>query len=287
MPWSRCMSHVVIATTHYTVFVLPQLASSLFVSPNKHSVWLCLCQAMDQNQRCEADVDGVSHVENGHKKSGVFELGHSWIQSKILSLDRRRISLQENRPLPFHGAEESQEKKSRSDPDVEVDHARPRRTMNTAQSSAVFMSMDTRGYIDKSLVKDAGSCATWRQTELGGQDERDPPESSAVSRTPFSPSTSDSSSFDHILHVSCDTWNLLRSSAWSGHTRFHTGRPLRRVLQLLSNCSLAAATISKAISRKSNGPPWTPYGYQALTLTAGKRAHLGSASGLCRHFPRV
>ena len=55
----------------------------------------------------------------------------------------RRIDLS-----PFHGAEESQEKKSRRLSDLEVDHARPRRTMNTAQSSAVFMSMDTRGYIE-------------------------------------------------------------------------------------------------------------------------------------------
>ena len=46
---------------------------------------------------------------------------------------------------PFDGAEESQEK-TRSD--LEVDHVRPRRTMNTAQSSAVFMSMDTREYIE-------------------------------------------------------------------------------------------------------------------------------------------
>ena len=90
MLWSR------LRTIPYLYFL-----SSLFVSPNKLSVWLCLCQAMDQNQGCEADVDGVSHVENGHKKSGVYELGLPWIHSKILSLDRRRISLQENRPLPF------------------------------------------------------------------------------------------------------------------------------------------------------------------------------------------
>ena len=66
---------------------------------------------MDQNQGCEADVDGVSHVENGHKKSGVYELGHPgyirkyshWTEEEYLC---RRIDL-----FPFHGAEESQEKK--------------------------------------------------------------------------------------------------------------------------------------------------------------------------------
>ena len=85
-------------------------------------------------------------LRTGTKKSGVYELGHPWIHSKILSLDRKRmISAGERTSPPFDGAEESQEN-TRSD--VEVDHVRPRRTMNTAQSSAVFMSMDTRGYIE-------------------------------------------------------------------------------------------------------------------------------------------
>ena len=35
------------------------------------------------------------------KKGAVYELGHPWIHAKILSLDRRRISLQDNTPLPF------------------------------------------------------------------------------------------------------------------------------------------------------------------------------------------
>ena len=146
-----CVDHVAWVMLWSRLRTIPYLyfLSSLFVSPNKHSVWLCLCQAMDQNQGCEADVNGVSHVENGHKKSGVYELGHPWLHSKILSLDRRRISLQENRPLPFWQCGRIPRKeKAEVIYIVEVDHARPRRTMNTAQSSAVFMSMDTRGYID-------------------------------------------------------------------------------------------------------------------------------------------
>ena len=80
------------------------------------------------------------------KKSGVYELGHPWIHSKILSLDRRRMISAGERTSPLSTVRKNPKKNTRSD--LEVDHVRPRRTMNTAQSSAVFMSMDTRGYIE-------------------------------------------------------------------------------------------------------------------------------------------
>ena len=47
---------------------------------------------------------------------------------------------------PLFTVRKNPKKRTRSD--LEVDHVRPRRKMNTAQSSAVFMSMDTHGYIE-------------------------------------------------------------------------------------------------------------------------------------------
>ena len=75
-----------------------------------------------------------------------YELGHPWLHSKILSLDRRRMISAGERTSPLLTVRKNPKKRTRSD--LEVDHVRPRRTMNTAQSSAVFMSMDTRGYIE-------------------------------------------------------------------------------------------------------------------------------------------
>ena len=100
---------------------------------------------MDQNQVCEPDVDGASHVVNGHKKE--WCLG-AWtpvdtIENTVTGQEKN-ISPGE-RTSPLYTVRKNPKKRTRSD--LEVDYARPRRTMNTAQSSVEFMSMDTRGYI--------------------------------------------------------------------------------------------------------------------------------------------
>ena len=91
-------------TTPYLYFL-----SSLFVSPNTHSVWLCFCQARTR----EANKMSMASctLRTGTKKSGVYELGHPWIHSKILSLDRRRMISAGERTSPLLTVRKNPKKK--------------------------------------------------------------------------------------------------------------------------------------------------------------------------------
>ena len=110
MRWTCCMSHVVIATTHYTVFVLPQLL--ICFTKQAFGLALPLPGHTWTRTRDAKRMSMASRTLRTGKKRAVFtsldirgyirRYSH-WTEEEYLC---RRIDLS-----PFHGAEESQEKK--------------------------------------------------------------------------------------------------------------------------------------------------------------------------------
>ena len=138
-------AHVVIVTTHYTIFVLPRLLICL----TKHTFGLALFLP-GQNPGSERGMPMASlTLRTGTKRAVFMSLDTRGYIRKYCHWTKlweeylcRRTHLS-----PLHGTVQKNHKK-KTESYLEVDHTRPRRTMNTAQSSAVFMSMDTRGYIE-------------------------------------------------------------------------------------------------------------------------------------------